>query len=268
MLAALAGHPETVFAAAAKYKVEGIVVEVDRAQGIAVISHKPVPGYMPAMVMPFRAERPRELQDLQPGMAVTFDLIVDRGKSRARNIRVAGVERAVDPAEFQIPKPANALAVGAEVPDFELVDQNGRGVRLSQFRGRTVAIQFVYTRCPLPDVCPRLAAHFAFVHRKLGSRVQLLTITVDPGYDTPEVLQAYAARWRADGLHWRFLTGAEDRIQTTGGLFGVVFWPEEGAVTHTSSTAVIGADGRLKAILLGSDHRAEQLLDLIERQLR
>lgn len=231
-----------------------------------MISHRPIPGYMPAMAMPFRAERPRELDGLKPGAAVTFDLIVDRSKSRIRNIRMAAKPAGDD--DFVIPKPANQLAIGASVPDFELTDQDGRAVHLSQFRSKVIAIQFVYTRCPLPDVCPRLASHFAYVHRRLGAKVHLLTITVDPTYDSPAILKEYARRWRADGDNWRFLTGNEPAIQNVGGMFGVVFWPEEGAVTHTSSTAIIGADGKLKALLAGSNHRPEQLLDLIQNQIR
>lgn len=231
-----------------------------------MISHRPIPGYMPAMAMPFRAEHPRELDELKPGAAVTFELIVDHNKSRIRKIRA--IAKPVSKDEFVIPRAENQLALGDEVPDFELTDQDGRAVRLSQFRSKVVAVQFVYTRCPLPDVCPRLASHFAYVHRKLGAKVQLLTITVDPTYDTPTILKDYAKRWRADGDNWRFLTGSESAIQSVGGMFGVVFWPEEGAVTHTSSTAIIGSDGQLKARIEGSTHRPEQLLDLIQNQLR
>ncbi len=255
---------------ATRHPVQGIVVEVDRAQGLMLVSHRAIPGYMPAMVMPFRAEKPAQLDALRPGSRVAFDLIAGKHSSKARNIRLEQGAPAAAKNEdtFQIPVPANLLKLDAAVPDFALTDQDGREVRLSQFRGRVVVINFVYTRCPLPDVCPRLAAHFAYVHRKLRDRVQLLTITVDPTYDTSSVLKEYARRWNADGEHWRFLTGDEARIHEAGGLFGVVFWPEEGAITHTSATAILGADGRLRALIEGSAYRPEQLKDLVENQLR
>jgi protein SCO1/2 len=254
------------------HKVEGLVVEVDRAQGLLVVSHRPIPGYMPAMTMPFRAAKPSQLDGLTAGSQVVFDLEVGKKRSVAKNVRVTGGGRPSSrEEEFKIPTPSNLLKLGDPVPDFELVDQDGRAVRLSQFlkNGKGVVIQFVYTRCPLPDVCPRLAASFAYLHRQLGSKVQLLTITVDPSYDRPSVLKEYAQRWRADGDRWRFLTSSTDEaaVQRVGGLFGVVFWPEEGAVTHTSATAIVGADGRLKALLEGSSYRAGQLKDLVEQQL-
>jgi len=244
------------------------VLEVDRAQGLMVVSHRPVPGFMPAMVMPFRVAKVGQLDGLKPGSRVVFDLEVGKKRTVAKNVRFDGGASSSSTEEFRIPVPPNLLKIGDPVPDFELTDQDGRTVRLSQFLQRGVVIQFVYTRCPLPDVCPRLAASFAYLHQRLGNRVQLLTITVDPSYDKPEILREYAQRWRADGENWRFLTGADETaIQRIGGLFGVVFWPEEGAVTHTSATAIIGADGRLKALVEGSNYRAGQLKDLVEQQL-
>ena len=69
-------------------------------------------------------------------------------------------------------------------------------MRLADFRGKVVAVDFIYTRCPLPDVCPRLAANFAALQRRfrdrLGSELMLLSVTVDPEYDTPAVLADYA----------------------------------------------------------------------------
>ena len=74
-----------------------------------------------------------------------------------------------------------------------------------------MAINFIYTRCPLPDVCPRLSANFATLQRRfrdpLNRDLVLLSVTVDPDYDTPPVLADYARRWAADLSVWRFLTG-------------------------------------------------------------
>lgn len=248
---------------AATYKVEGVVVEIERAQGVMVVSHKPVEGYMPAMVMPFRPDPPSVLNVLKPGSRVTFE--IKTGSNRAQKIRILDDAPIAD---FKLPEPANRLTIGDEVPEVSgLIDQNGQPVRFGDLRGKVVAAQFIYTRCPLPDVCPRQTSQFAYLHRKLPNAV-LLTFTLDPQHDTPQVLREYAQRWKADG-NWRFVTSSdEDRIKETGGLFGVIFWPEDGVITHTSATAIIGKDGKLKAVVRGSSHRAEQIADLILSQLR
>jgi protein SCO1/2 len=255
---------------AERHAAQGIVVRVEPASGIVIVAHQPIAGYMPAMTMPLRADRARDLDGLTPGARIAFELHVNPRQSRIRKIRrldgqpVTNGEGAV----IQLPKPANQRRVGDPVPDVPLLDQAGRPVRLSQFRGQWVAVQFIYTRCPLPDVCPRHAAHFAYLHRLYGPRLQLLTVTVDPQYDTPSVLSEYARRFAADGEHWRFLTGTDEQVRDFGGLFGLVYWPDEGVITHTSATALISPEGRLDALLEGSTHRADQLRALIDARLR
>ncbi len=250
------------------YKVEGLVLQTDLSQRTILVSHRPVDGYMPAMTMPFHVAPHEDLSKLAPGWRVNFDLYVDKHTSIARHLRPRVTKLEVDGKELQLPPPANKIALGAVVPDFTLTDQASRAVRLSDFKGRVIAIDFIYTRCPLPDVCPRLSANFAYVSKKLrGQNVQLLSITIDPQFDTPAVLAEYGHRYGADGESWRFLTGTMDQIREAAGIFGLVYWAEEGSITHTAATAVIGRDGRLAALIEGSGYRAEQLRDLIQNSL-
>jgi len=147
---------------------------------------------------------------------------------------------------------------------FALVAQEGRTVRMADFRGKVLAIDFIYTRCPLPDVCPLLSANFAALSRhfakELGSELVLVSVTVDPEYDTPAVLAAYAKRWRADANGWRFLTGDVAKL---AGALGEVYWSDEGSIGHNSTTSIIGSDGHLAAVVDGSGWRLEQMQYLI-----
>ena len=240
-------------------RVEGLVVEVEPAQGVVVVAHAPTPK-MPAMTMPFRVSRAAELEGLKPGMRIRFKL---SGK-RIGDIQIVKADFGEG---IRIPAPSNKLHLGDLVPDFELIDQDGHPARLSDTRGTVTAVNFIYTRCPMPDVCPRLSANFAYLSKKLPE-ARLLTITLDPGHDTPEVLREYASHFNRQQEHWRFLTGDESKIREIGGLFGLVYWPEDGVITHTSSTAVIGPDGRLRAVVEGTSYRADQLLALVTSFLK
>jgi protein SCO1/2 len=135
-----------------------------------------------------------------------------------------------------------------------------------------VAVDFIYTRCPLPDVCPLLSAHFKRLQTRfrgqLGSDLELLSITIDPQYDTPEVLRVYARIWAAPGDSWRFLTGPDKEIEHVARRFAMNYWPEEGLIAHTSETGVIARDGTLAARINGSGFAASQLGDLIANELR
>ena len=241
------------------YRAQGVVLAVDRPNQTVTISHRAIRGYMEPMAMPFHVNHPEDLNGLTPGARVNFQLQVDKRGTAVRRIAVqpsAGLD------EVPLPKPLEKLAVGNSVPDFALTDQMRQPVKLSDFHGRLVALDFIYTRCPLPDVCPRLSANFALLQKRFGAKIVLLSISIDPQYDTPEVLADYGKRWQADPSRWHLLTGPEDDIRRIAGHFGLVYWPEEGVITHTSSTALISPEGKLLALLEGSAFTSRQLIDL------
>ena len=245
-----------------RYHVEGIVVEAKPGERQITIAHRPIENYMPAMTMTFHAGRAVSFEKLTPGTRVAFDLKVGKSSSVAENLQI----QSVPDVGFVFSK-LHALEIGQRFPDFSLTDQTGKEVNLAGLRGRIVVLDFIYTRCPLPDVCPRLSANFASASKKLRGRdVEFLSITIDPQHDTPEVLAEYAKRWQA-GDSWRFLTGTPSQIQDVAGLFGLVYWPEEGSITHTVATAIIGRDGTLVAKIDGAGYRPDQLLALIDHAL-
>jgi protein SCO1/2 len=243
------------------------VLEVNRDQQQVVVSHRAVPGYMPAMTMPFRVPSRSLLQHLQPGARIELDLRVGAGQSRVTDLRVRDSREAVLD-DVRLPLPAEALPVGSAIPDFALTDQRGQTVQFSGFRDRLVLVNFVYTRCPLPEVCPRLAASFAALQRRLAARIPdqlvLLSVTLDPLFDTPEVLDRYANRAGVRYPGWRLLTGNTTPVARS---FGLIYWPEEGVIVHTSRTALVGRRGTLLAMVDGSQYRLEQLADLVRHHL-
>ncbi|MCU1325790.1 MAG: electron transport protein SCO1/SenC [Bryobacterales bacterium] len=251
-----------IFAAAAGAKtwpVDGVVIAVDPIARTMLVSHRPIEKYMPAMAMPFRVAAGTDLAALRPGDRVTFDLLVDKDRSLARNVQKA------QGGPGSIPPPKERIKAGDPVPGFTLIDEAGRSVQLADFKGRVLAIDFIYTRCPLPDVCPRLSANFATVAKRLHDRdVTFLSITVDPDYDTPAILADYARRWGATNLNWHFLTGD---VAKAAGALGEVYWSDEGAIGHNSATAIVDRTGRLAATLEGSSWRADQLERLILHHL-
>jgi protein SCO1/2 len=164
------------------------------------------------------------------------------------------------------------VAVGQLVPDFTLIDQARHTVTLAAFRGKVVAINFIYTNCALPQFCFRIANHFGVLERRFASRVgrdlMLLTVTFDPARDQPEQLAEYASQWSATPGTWHFLTGAVPDVQRVCSLFGVDFYPDEGLMNHSSHTAVLDREGRLVANIEGNQYTTSQLGDLVETVLK
>jgi protein SCO1/2 len=253
-------------ACARHYTTTGLVLRIDRPGRTVTISHNAFAGFMDAMAMPFDLKgRARETR-LTAGDRVRLRLSVKHDRSWVDRLDVISAAP-VDAGLQQTPVAPVLVPVGSPIPDFELVDQNGAAVSLSALKGKVVAVTFIYTRCPLPDYCPRMVENFRAVRSRLVARMDrdlvLLTISFDSKYDTPQMLAAYAASNRAGGPGWHFLTGDAPRIERVCNAFGIQYWAEEGLITHSLQTAVIDRDGRLAATVEGKDFTPAQLGDLV-----
>jgi protein SCO1/2 len=244
----------------------GVVLRVDRPGALVTISHDAMPGFMDAMAMPFDLKGGARTAKLTPGDRVQFRLSVKKGRSWVDRLEVVSAAP-VDAGLQQTPVAPVLVSVGSPMPDFELTDQSGASLALSSLRGKVVAVTFIYSRCPLPDYCPRMIENFRAIRQRFAERMNrdlvLLTISFDPKYDTPEILTRYAASQRAGGPGWYFLTGDPAKIERVCNAFGIQYWPEEGLITHSLQTAVIERDGRLAATVEGKDFTPQQLGDLV-----
>jgi protein SCO1/2 len=253
-----------------RHDVKGLVLKVDHAAGTLTVSHDAIPGLMDAMVMPFNVASPAELKDVRPGDRIAFRLTVGRDRSSVDRVKILSAAPADSGLILSPAKPA-LVGIGQAVPDFTLTDQHGVPVSLEALRGQVVAVAFIYTRCPLPEYCPRVMTNLLALRERfagrLGTDLTLLTVTFDPKYDTPQTLKAYADRYDADVRGWHLLTGSTADVARVCSLFGVEFWPEEGLITHTLQTAVIDREGRLVATAEGKEFTPRQLGDLVELTL-
>jgi protein SCO1/2 len=263
-----------------RYRAQGLVLQVDRSRNTLVVSCQEIGGFMNAMVMPLGVWDLRSLTDIQRGALIDFDLVSGKDSSRAENIRVrkyAAIER--EPAkarrlqglEEDLRGGSHVLSVGEHVPDFSLTDQGKRLVHFSQFAGRVAVLNFIYTRCVLPEYCFRSSNNFGILQKRfgglLGRDLVLLSVTFDPIHDHPEVLQDYSRTWKSDSENWHFLTGSSVEVQRVCNLFGVTFVPDEGIYIHSLHTAIIDRDGKLVANIEGNEFSAQQLGDLVKATL-
>jgi protein SCO1/2 len=251
---------------APQYAASGLVLKVQPEEGTVTVSHGPVRGYMPAMVMPFAVAQPADLAHLRPGDRIAFRINVRKERTFIDRIGLLSAAP-VDAGRVSSPAKPVLVPIGEPLPDFVLTDQHGASVSLSSLRGKVVAVTFIYTRCPLPDYCPRMMANFGAVRQRFGEQLgrdlSFLTVSFDPKYDTPDRLRAYAEHYKANVPGWHFLTGTSEQIARVCSAFGVEYWPEEGLITHTLQTAVIDRQGRLAAAVEGKAYTPQQLGDLI-----
>lgn len=252
-----------------EYELNGQILAIDEERQQVLIEHEDIPNFMMAMTMPFRVEDPSLLAGKQPGDLVTATLVVGDTAAYLSTLTTTGH------AELETPPPAvhapNVLDVGDLVPDALLVDQDGSPLPLASLQGHRVALTFMYTRCPIPDFCPLMDRHFASLQQEIVSRpelsdVRLVTVTLDPDYDTPPILKDHARRLRADPAIWSFVTAAPDELDAFAEQFGIYSQRDAQApldIIHNLRTAVIDAEGRLVAVHTGNTWTpADVLADL------
>jgi protein SCO1/2 len=256
---------------ARQYELRGQVLAVDRTRREMTIRHEDIRGFMPGMTMPFRVRDARLLEERHAGDLITATLVVEGGDAYLANVRRTGHSELMDPPHTY-PR-MDLLAPGELVPDLRITDEAASSRTLADWRGRVVAVTFMYTRCPLPDFCPRMDQHFAAVQRSvaadqvLRARVRLLSVSLDPDFDTPQLLAAHAQRAGADPEIWRFVTGDRDAISSFASRFGVSTireTPDVQNITHNLRTAVIRSDGRVERIFSGNEWTPEELLDALK----
>lgn len=156
-------------------------------------------------------------------------------------------------------------------PDFKLTNQDRQEIALSDLRGKVVLISFIYTNCP--DFCPAHTARMSQIQRALGTRsgkdVYLVSITFDPGNDTPEVLKTYSQKFKADLSGWAFLTGTPEEIEPVLEDYRItaVKDPKSELFEHNSWTLLVDSRGMRRKRYFGLMWENEQILVDIESLL-
>jgi protein SCO1/2 len=248
------------------YELRGQIHAVDQPRQEITIKQVDIRGFMPGMTMPFKVKDARLLLGLEAGDFVKAALVVEDTRAYLSSVERTG--HAELTATLPVPR-VDVLEPGQPVPDVRVTNEAGTARTLSDWRGRIVAVTFTYTRCPLPDFCPRMDQQFKNVQgeiladARIRDRIALLSVSVDPTFDTPQVLAAHAQRVGADPRVWHFVTGQRDALAAFASRFGISIIRDgsnAADITHNLRTAVIASDGTLLTILNGNDWTPADLM--------
>ena len=260
---------------AQQYPVEGQVIGVSADHRQLTIDHKDIPNFMPAMTMAYFVKDPHELDGVAAGDLATATLVVNGSEIYLRNIKKTG--HADLPAGAHPVKAMDVMNPGDTVPDDVLIDETGAPRKLSDWRGKALAVTFIYTRCPMPDFCPLMDRQFAEIQQavlsdpELKDRVHLVSISFDPAHDTPAVLKTHATGLKADPRVWTFLTGTPDAIDHVAERFGISVTHENDSgqtITHNLRTEVVNAKGQVTTIYSGNEWTVAKMIDALKHALK
>ena len=257
--------------AARHYAVKGQIIAIGTSAVVGgteiTMKHEDIAGFMPAMTMAYFLKTGERVDGIGPGDLVTGTLIVEGSALWLQGLKKTG--HAPLPADAHPIRILDVMAPGDTVPDDALVDQTGAGRRFSDWRGKALAVTFVYTRCPVPDFCPLMDRRFADLQRAiradaaLRDAAHLVSVSFDPRHDTPDAIKAHAKVRGADPRVWSYLTGEPETIDHITSRFGVSSIDEKDApesISHNLRTAVIDPKGRLVKIYDGNEWTVEALL--------
>jgi protein SCO1/2 len=258
------------------YKLRGKVMSTNPATGEVTLAHDAIPGFMDAMTMPYKLKDPNILTDLHSGDVLTADLFVSQHADADvfidHIVVIAQGRPDYKPAVlYHVPEPGDA------VPDFKLRNQDGREIHLDQFRGKTLLITFIYTRCPLPNYCPLITHNFAVINSQLAAdpalyaKTHLLCISFDPEHDTPARLRAYGATYigsdaKSAFAHWDFAVPTKPELIEMAKYFDLGYSPgPDETITHTIATTLIGPHGKVVQYYPGNEWTPQQVLADVKR---
>ena len=242
-----------------QYELHGQILGVDRERGEVLVNHEDIKGFMPAMTMPYKVNDPTLLDGKNPGDLIAATLVVEEVNAYLSSIKTTGRAAVQEPSTVPAITGFDLLKEGDVVPDYTLVDQNRVARPIGSLKGHRLVLTFIYTRCPFSDFCPLMDKQFVALQQAIAAApelrdVRLLSVTLDPDFDTPPVLEKHARSLDANPGVWFFLTGDRTNVLGFAKRFSVVAQPgeTESVVVHNLRTAVIDAQGRLAKVYSGN----------------
>ena len=255
-----------------KYSLQGKVLSVDLKAGEFTVHHGDIPGFMPAMTMAYKVKDLAVLRSLVPGDQFTAVVLVTSGSDDYLVDEIVLTSHAGGNLTTHT-ESLHQLKPGDVIPNIALVNQDGRAIHLKDYRGKPLLVTFIYTRCPMPKACPMISSHLARVHALLArdakttSNTHLLSITLDPAYDTPSVLRDYGLAYlqghREGFQHWEFARSAPADLKALAKAFGLEYHEENRQIIHTVRTILIGPDGKLLQSWDGSGWNPQEIAEAV-----
>ena len=250
------------------YAAHGVIQTIPADRHLITIAHDAIPGYMPAMTMGFPVRDTNVLTGLSPGDIVNFQLVVATNDDWVQNfLRIGQTNLTAAPAPAPVTDP---LKPGDPMPDLAFTTETGALRHLSDFRGSAVAFTFFFTRCPLPDFCPRMNRNFAATRDLLLAATnapanwQLLSLSFDPEIDTPAILSNYAVAYRGEySKNWLFAAVPLNQLMPLAPRLDLMIMRQNGSISHNLRTIVLDPQGRIHHLFDGNSWTPEQLADAL-----
>ena len=253
------------------YEVRGMVRGVAPDRSSVDVEHEDIPKFMPSMTMTFSVHEPKDIADVRTGDAISFRMIVTDKDLWLDRVTKIDAQQVRLPVRTPTPVPVtsgNRLREGDNLPAFTLTDQDGHPISNQTFSGHPLVLTFVFTRCAVPNFCPLMSSNFSQLQKRIQTEkmtnARLLSITLDPAFDTPQILTEYGKHLGADPNIWTFATGDADALIEA---FSVYRKTEGGTLSHGLATALVNGGGKIVKIWRGNGWTPEEVIDALRGEV-
>ena len=263
-----------------RYPLKGKIVAVDRERKRATIDHEAIDGFMEAMTMDFPIHADWVWENMTPGSEIRAQLVLDSSAPEPFWLEDVGIVAAGIPGQTRA-APSDSGQIGKQIVDFKLTNQDGKSITPKDFKGKALAITFIYSKCPLPEYCIKMSTNFSDLANQLNTngerkgKIRLLSISFDPANDTPEKLRSYGLGYlgknaKPDFEVWQLAVGKDSEVRKVADFFGLRYEvdpTDKALINHSLRTAVVGPDGKVVKIFTGNEWTPAELLKELEATL-
>jgi protein SCO1 len=257
------------------FTLRGQVIKKNMNDKELLVNHEEIPGFMAAMTMPYPVKDQKDLDAAQPGDMITARVVV-QGQTAYWLDQIKVTDSS---GRSSVPEEATIREVhaGDRIPDVPFTNQDGKTMHLRDLKGQAVLLTFIYTRCPLPDFCPLISSQFAAIHKQLAAlpaiykKAHLVSVTLDPTYDTPPVLRKYGLAYLSDDANgfkqWEFVNTPQANLQKLAAACGLEYYEQDKQISHSMSTILLGPDGAVVKSWPGNDWRSPEVMAAIQQSV-
>ena len=251
------------------YPVKGTIYDVIPDSLIITIAHDTIPDLMMPMVMPFRVLTQKELEDLSIGDSVHFDFIWADTVTYAKNFRIVGKGTLPEDDDGFFDDEYSMKRIGQLLDNVTLLDLDSSRVQLSDSDGKYRFLSYIFTRCPMPNMCPAVVIKNDYFVKLFKDRenIEFIMVSFDYIYDTPSVLKEFYGLTVMGHNNWQVWssTGRIDDVYRLAKQSGSNFWGiEKGKIGHTLRSVLIGPNREVLGSWPGDDWKAGDVKNAIE----
>ena len=251
------------------YPVKGTIYEVKLDSLIITIAHDTIPDLMMPMVMPFNLKNPKDIVGLSIGDSVHFDFIWADTVTFAKNFRIVGKGTLPEEDDGFFDDEYSMKRIGQLLDNVTLLDLDSLRVQLSDSDGKYRFLSYIFTRCPMPNMCPAVVIKNDYFVKLFKDRenIEFIMVSFDYIYDTPSVLKEFYGSTVMGHNNWQVWSsiGRIDDVYRLVKQSGGDFWGiEEGRIGHSLSSVLIGPDRVLLGSWPGDDWKAGDVKNAIE----